>query len=106
MLFILQTTLVEFMELSKNLLVRSRQKLLSVPDTSTAGSPARDEGEEDVNINNPNAIIAQRMNSGPISRPENTNVIWQSEMERGYDALLDLLIPHISDSTNVNSLKR
>lgn len=117
-----KVTLFDFLELSKSLLAKSRRVLLthSTPDPSTGGSPQKEASEDDppgsnprdtpINVeamvSNPNIIVAPRKDSATMSRPENTNVIWQSEMERGYDVLMESIYLHISDLPNAASLRR
>jgi hypothetical protein len=104
--------------LSKSLLAKSRRVLLTnfADPAGPSSSPAKD--DDDITVNSANvpgdqigssgdSITAPRKDSANAAqRPENTNVIWQSEMERGYDNLLDSIYPHISDLPGTNNLRR
>jgi hypothetical protein len=82
----LQSTLVDFLGMAKALLVKSRQVLLTE--------------------SNSNADAAAATAGGRVAPGETGNALWQTEMEKAYDALLDVISVFVSDIEGADRLRR
>ena len=111
----LKTVLVEFLKRSKCLLERARKVLGTGSDKNTRSSITNstdDATSDSVDGNEPlpnhnstgsNGSVASSPNQpppppdSPQTKMENHHLIWQKEMDRGYDVLLETIFPYIRD---------
>eukprot|EP01038_Epipyxis_sp_PR26KG_P007484 gene7484-10199_t len=115
LIYQLKLTLIDFLHISKLLLIKSRKVLLSDVSSSesslnentrdgrmsTGGGISPVMGDNDMigNNNNLHNNNSNNNNNGMITAidPTNTNLKWQTEMQRGFDALVQVIHPFIKD---------
>jgi len=94
--------LFEFLWLAKNLLAKCREAM-----RLDANSPLTSLEDDTTTSRQSNLIArANTMIASPANPQDEKNIIWQSEMEKGYETLIDTIIPFISDISGVEKLKK
>jgi hypothetical protein len=98
----LKETLVEFLTLAKSLLAKCREAMRL--DVGPPGSNVDDEPVANLRQSN---FVQRATILIPSSQPDNSqNTIWQTEMEKGYETLIDAILPYISDIPGTDKLKK
>eukprot|EP00596_Hydrurales_sp_CCMP1899_P010055 CAMPEP_0119053880 /NCGR_PEP_ID=MMETSP1177-20130426/74706_1 /TAXON_ID=2985 /ORGANISM="Ochromonas sp, Strain CCMP1899" /LENGTH=571 /DNA_ID=CAMNT_0007033949 /DNA_START=2547 /DNA_END=4262 /DNA_ORIENTATION=- len=126
----LKVTLRDFLYLSKCLLLKSRRLLIDLPALLSPNSQdnenlmvrrntslslietAKNETAKNLNIEknenekNEKKVFSKNEKNVSSTSLSDYNLIWQKEMEKGYDNLIDSIIPLLGDVEGIQRLKR